>query len=141
MTGQLCTFQVGAMTFGIPAVDVQEILRAQPVTRVPLADAAIAGLMNLRGQIVTTIDLRARLGMPPRAATDRSINVVVRCADGVFSLVVDTVGDVLVADASQFEPIPEHVPARFRHVVSGAYKLADHLLFALVLERIVTEIS
>ncbi|MEO8552282.1 MAG: chemotaxis protein CheW [Kofleriaceae bacterium] len=130
---QLCTFRVGTMTFGVPAVDVQEILRAQPLTRVPLADAALAGLMNLRGQIVTTIDLRARLGMPPREESDRSVNVVVRCADGVFSLLVDTIGDVLVADPGLFEPIPDHVPARFRDVVAGAYKLSDHLLFALVL--------
>lgn len=140
MTAQLCTFQVGGMTFGVPAIDVQEILRAQPLTRVPLADAAIAGLMNLRGQIVTTIDLRARLGMP-RVEGDRAINVVVRCADGVFSLLVDAIGDVVVADASQYESLPEHVPARFREVVAGAYKLSDHLLFALVLERIVTEMS
>jgi len=129
------------MTFGVPAIDVQEILRAQPLTRVPLADAAIAGLMNLRGQIVTTIDLRARLGMPRRAEGDRSNHVVVRCADGVFSLLVDAIGDVLVADASRYETIPEHVPAEFREVVAGAYKLSDHLLFALVLERIVTEMS
>ena len=134
---QLCSFQLAGMSFGVNAVEVQEIMRAQPVTRVPLADAAVAGLMNLRGQIVTTIDLRTRLGLPPRAATDKAINVVIRCADGLFSLLVDSIGDVVEPASESFEAIPENVPALFRELIAGAYKLEDKLLFVLVLDRIV----
>ncbi len=136
-TEQLCSFQLYGMSFGVSAVEVQEIMRAQPVTRVPLADAAVSGLMNLRGQIVTQIDLRARLGLPSRDATDKPINVVVRTNDGVFSLLVDSIGDVIEPDSESFEAIPEHVPPDFRDLIEGAYKLPDRLLFVLVLDRIV----
>ncbi|MFT3696741.1 MAG: chemotaxis protein CheW [Kofleriaceae bacterium] len=137
MTDQLCSFQLAGMSFGVSAIEVQEIMRTQTVTRVPLADAAVAGLMNLRGQIVTQIDLRARLGLPAREPSDKPINVVVRTADGVFSLVVDSIGDVLEPSGDAFEAIPEHVPAEFRDLIAGAYKLPDRLLFVLVLDRIV----
>ncbi len=137
MSDQLCSFQLHGMSFGVAAVEVQEIMRAQPVTRVPLADPAITGLMNLRGQIVTTIDLRTRFGMPPRAEGDRPINVVIRTDDGVFSLVVDAIGDVLEPEPELLEPVPENVPAHFRELISGAYKLPDRLLFVLVLDRVV----
>jgi purine-binding chemotaxis protein CheW len=137
MTAQLCSFQLAGMTFGVNAVEVQEIMRAQPMTRVPLADPAVVGLMNLRGQIVTTIDLRTRLGLAPRAASDKPINVVVRCADGMFGLLVDSIGDVLEPARDLFEAIPENVPALFRDMLAGAYKLPDRLLFVLVLDRVV----
>ena len=138
MSQQLCSFQLAGMSFGVAAIEVQEIMRAQPVTRVPLADASVVGLMNLRGQIVTTIDLRTRLGLPPRGAADRPINVVIRCADGVFSLLVDSIGDVVEPDSEQLETIPENVPSHFRDLIAGAYKLPDRLLFVLLLDRIVS---
>jgi purine-binding chemotaxis protein CheW len=137
VTHQLCSFQLAGMLFGVNAVEVQEIMRAQPVTRVPLADPAVVGLMNLRGQIVTTIDLRTRFGLPPRGASDKSINVVIRCAAGMFSLLVDSIGDVVVPTGESFEAIPENVPSLFRDLIAGAYKLPDRLLFVLVLDRVV----
>ncbi|MEP6860396.1 MAG: chemotaxis protein CheW [Deltaproteobacteria bacterium] len=138
MSEQLCSFQLAGMTFGIAALDVQEILRAQPITRVPLADPATVGLMNLRGQIVTAIDLRVRLGLPPRADDERSINVVIRSTEGVFSLLVDSIGDVVVLDRDLLELVPENVPSHFRDLMAGAYKLPDRLLFVLVVDRVVT---
>jgi len=137
MTDQLCSFQLAGMTFGVNAVEVQEVMRAQRVTRVPLADPAVVGLMNLRGQIVTTIDLRTRLGLPPRAETDKVINVVIRCTDGVFGLLVDSIGDVVSPAGESFEALPENVPSLFRDLIAGAYKLPDRLLFVLVLDRVV----
>ncbi|MEO8840356.1 MAG: chemotaxis protein CheW [Kofleriaceae bacterium] len=137
MTDPLCSFELAGMTFGVNAVEVEEIMRAQPMTRVPLADPAVVGLTNLRGQIVTTIDLRTRLGLPPRPACDWPINVVVRCADGVFSLLVDSIGDVIEPPGEAFEAIPDNVPSRFRDLLAGAYKLPDRLLFVLVLDRVV----
>jgi purine-binding chemotaxis protein CheW len=137
VTQQLCSFQLAGMTFGVNATEVQEVMRAQPVTRVPLADPAVVGLMNLRGQIVTTIDLRTRFCLPPRAASDKPINVVVRCADGMFGLLVDSIGDVVEPAGSAFEALPENVPSLFRDLTAGAYKLPDRLLFVLVLDRVV----
>jgi purine-binding chemotaxis protein CheW len=138
MTAQLCSFRLADMTFGVPAVEVQEILRSQAVTRVPLADPAITGLMNLRGQIVTSIDLRVRLGLAPRMAADRPINVVVRCPDGVFSLVVDSIGDVVEPDDAQLDTVPETVADHLRELIAGVYKLPDRLLFVLALPRVVS---
>jgi purine-binding chemotaxis protein CheW len=138
MSEQLCSFQLAGMTFGIAALDVQEIMRAQPITRVPLSDPATAGLMNLRGQIVTAIDLRARLQLPPRADDERCINVVIRSTEGVFSLLVDSIGDVVVLDRDALELMPENVPPHFRDLMAGAYKLPDRLLFVLVVDRVVT---
>ncbi|HEY6038695.1 MAG TPA: chemotaxis protein CheW [Kofleriaceae bacterium] len=138
MTEQLCSFELAGMTFGVAAVEVQEILRAQPITRVPLADPATAGLMNLRGQIVTTIDLRARLGLPLRDPDECHLNVVIRSSEGVFSLLVDAIGDVVSLDRAGFELVPENVPAHFRDLIAGAYKLPDRLLFVLVVDRVVT---
>jgi len=138
MAEQLCSFQLAGMTFGVPAVEVQEIMRAQPITRVPLADPATAGLMNLRGQIVTTIDLRARLGLVPRPAEEKPINVVIRTSEGLFSLLVDAIGDVVVPAREILELIPENVPTHFRDLIAGAYKLPDRLLFVLLLDRLVT---
>lgn len=138
MSEQLCSFELAGMTFGVAAVEVQEILRAQPITRVPLADPATAGLMNLRGQIVTTIDLRARLGLPLRDPDERHLNVVIRSSEGVFSLLVDSIGDVVAPDRADFEPVPENVPAHLRDLIAGAYKLPDRLLFVLAVDRVVT---
>ena len=138
IANQLCTFELAGMLFGVAATDVQEIARPQPITRVPLAHPAIAGLLNLRGQIVTTIDLRARLGLAPRPVTERPFNVVVRSADGVFSLLVDAIGDVVEPQAAQADHVPETVPITLRELIEETYKLPDRFLFALVLERIVS---
>jgi len=135
---QLCTFEAGGMLFGLAATDVQEIARPQPITRVPLAHRAIAGLLNLRGQIVTAIDLRARLQLSPRDTSARPLNVVVRTPDGLFSLLVDAIGDVLAPSDASREAVPTTVPAALRGVVDGIYKLPDRLLFALVLDRVVS---
>ncbi len=135
---QLCTFELAGTLFGVTATDVQEIARPQPITRVPLAHRAIAGLLNLRGQIVTTIDLRTRLGLARRDAQARPFHVVVRHSDGVFSLLVDAIGDVLEPRAASREVVPATVPATFRELVDGVYKLPDRFLFALILDRVVS---
>jgi purine-binding chemotaxis protein CheW len=134
---QLCSFRLADMTFGVDAVAVQEIIRIRAVTRVPLADSAIAGLINLRGQIVTAIDLRTRLGLPTRPAGEHSVNVVIRTEDGVFGLLVDEIGDVVDVNDHTLDPIPETVPAHVRESLHGAFKLPDRLLLVLVTDRIV----
>src|SRR3954454_16474957 len=103
---QYCTFTVDGHYFGVDVLRVQEVIRAQPMTRVPLAPPVVRGLINLRGQIVTAIDLRRRLGMPDRAADRPPVNVVVRTDDGAVSLLVDEIGDVIAPPEAAFERPP-----------------------------------
>src|SRR5271166_2165306 len=95
---QYCTFYVDGHYFGIDVLKVQEIIRYQEMTRVPLAPPVVQGLINLRGQIVTAIDLRRRLEMKDRPADQLPLNVVVQTDDGAVSLLVDEIGDVLQLD-------------------------------------------
>lgn len=128
---QLCTFHVGDLFLGIDVRQVQEVLRHQKMTRVPLAPGAVRGLINLRGQIVTAIDLRARLGLPQRADGPPPLNVVVRGEDGVVTLLVDEIGDVREVSPDDFEAPPETLRGRSRELIVGAYKLIDRLLLLL----------
>jgi len=128
---QFCTFYVRGMFLGLEVTCIQEVIRYQPLTVVPLTDPVIAGLMNLRGQIVTAIDLRHRLGLPPRDAGERPLNVVVRTPDGAVSLLVDEIGDVIEVSDDVFEPPPETLGGDARALIRGAYKLKDRLLLVL----------
>ncbi len=135
---QYCTFALGDLFFGIEVHRVQEVIRAQMRTRVPLAQRAIRGLINLRGQIVTAIDLRERLSLPPLEAGREPMNVVVRTAEGAVSLLVDEIGDVLETEAEQYEAPPETLPAAARELITGVYKLPERLLLVLDTEKTLT---
>lgn len=134
-TRQLCTFVLGDFLFGVDVTNVQEVIRYQEMTGVPLAPSIIRGLINLRGQIVTAIEMRARLGLPEREGA-RPMNVVVRTGDGVVSLLVDEIGDVLEVEERVFERPPETMAGTFRDVVFGVYKLERQLLLLLDVEKI-----
>lgn len=137
MPAQYCTFRLDGHLFGVPVETVQEVLRHQPITVVPLAPAEVSGLLNLRGQIVVTVDLRVRLGLPVRAADAPGVNVVVRTHEGTVSLLVDQIGDVLEPPETAFEVVPDTVPASLREVVDRVCKLDDELMLALDTERAV----
>lgn len=138
MTTQYCTFYLDGRLFGVPVTSVQEVLRSQELTPVPLAPREVAGLINLRGQIVTTVELRTRLQLPDREPGAPSVCVVVRTADGgTVSLVVDQIGDVLEPSAESFEAPPETVPAATRSLLAGVCKLDGTLMLALDTERTV----
>lgn len=128
---QLCTFRVGDLFLGIDVLEVEEVLYHAEVTAVPHAAPAVCGLINLRGQIATTIDLRNRLGLPPRTEDDRQIHVVVRSAGESISLLVDSIGDVIEVDPSAYEPPPETTVGAARELILGAYKLSGELLLTL----------
>ncbi|MBI3682758.1 MAG: chemotaxis protein CheW [Acidobacteria bacterium] len=128
---QYSTFDVAGFHFGIDVLQVQEVLRRQEMTPAPLAPAVIEGLINLRGQIVTAIDMRRRLGLPPRAGGQTSMNVVVRTEDGAVSLLVDEIGDVVEADSGSFERPPENLDPAISNLVRGIHKLKDKLLLVL----------
>jgi len=134
---QLATFTVGKFLFGIDVLNVQEVLRFQRMTKVPLAPPVIVGLINLRGQIVPAIDMRCRLFLEPRGAEESSMNMVVRSEDGAVSLLVDEIGDVLELKPNAFEHTPANVAANVREMIRGVYKLKDRLLFVLDTEKTV----
>ena len=135
--GQLSTFFVADLFFGVDVLRVQEVLRFQQMTHVPRAPEVIEGLINLRGQIVTAIDLRRRLGLPPRAGGQVPTNMVIRTDDGAVSLLVDEIGDVLDVDAATYERPPENLDPAAREIIHGVYKLKDRLLLVLDTERTV----
>jgi purine-binding chemotaxis protein CheW len=134
---QFSTFLVADLFFGVDVLRVQEVLRFQQMTRVPQAPDVIEGLINLRGQIVTAIDMRRRLGLPPRAGDQTAMNIVVRTDDGAVSLLVDEIGDVLDVDAATYENPPENLDPAARELILGVYKLKDRLLLVLDAERTV----
>lgn len=136
---QFCTFYVDNLFLGIDVQQVQEVIRYQEMTHVPLAAPAVSGLINLRGQIVTAIDLRVRLGLPPRAEGEHPMNVVVRDGDGAVSLLVDSIGDVLKVNDAEFERPPSTVRPNVRGLVLGAYKLPGELLLVLDTAQAVVE--
>ncbi len=132
---QYCTFYLDGLFFGVEVAKVQEVIRYQQMTPVPLAPRVIEGLINLRGQIVTAIDLRRRLELAERPADALPMNVVVQTDDGAVSFLVDDIGDVLALEDSTFEPPPETVQGVAAELIRGAYKLKDRLLLVLDVDR------
>lgn len=128
---QFCTFYLDNLFLGVEVLRVQEVIRYQEMTRVPLASEVIKGLINLRGQIVTAIDLRRQLELQERTQDKQPMNVVIRTDDGVVSLLVDEIGDVLEVNDEQFEHPPETLSGTARALVRGVYKLKDQLLLIL----------
>lgn len=132
---QVCTFRLGEHLCGIEVTSIQEVLRFQNLTEVPLAPSEVTGLINLRGRIVTAIDLRRRLGLEPREEGSRPMNVVLRENEGGVSLLVDQIGDVVDVVPEEMEAVPETVDARFREHLKGVFKLEGELLLVLDSER------
>lgn len=132
---QFCTFVVDDLLFGIDVTRVQEVIRYQEMTRVPLAPRVVRGLINLRGQIVMAVDLRERLGLPTRQTDELPMNVVIRGLEGSVSLLVDSIGDVIEVSGATFEVPPPTMLAEHRQVVDAVCKLPNRLLLVLDPER------
>ena len=128
---QFCTFYLDKLMFGVELQKVQEVMRYLELTPIPLAPDVVSGLMNLRGQIVTAVDLRRRLELPNRPDDMLPMNVVIRSADGAVSLLVDEIGDVVEVDDDSFERPPETLQGKVREVILGVHKLDKHLLHVL----------
>lgn len=132
---QLATFHVSELEFGVDVCRVQEVLRYQAMTRVPLAPKVLRGLINLRGQIVTAIDVRERLALPPSESGEYPMNMIVRTEEGAVSLLVDSIGDVIDVDPSSFEPVPDTLPPALQPILDGVHKLDGRLLLVVNAER------
>jgi purine-binding chemotaxis protein CheW len=135
LSGQLSTFYVDDLFFGVDVLHVQEVLRYQEMTPVPQAPDIVEGLINLRGQIVTAIDLRRKLLLSEREGGKEPMNIVVRTTDGAVSLLVDEIGDVLDVEAATYERPPDNLSGSARELIRGVYKLKDQLLLVLDTEK------
>ena len=128
---QLCTFKLANYFFGVDVAKVQEVIRHQEMTRVPLASQEVRGLINLRGQIVMAVDLRMLLGLGEFATADEPMNIIIREEGSAVSFQVDEIGDVLEVSDAAFERPPETLKGVARKLIKGAYKLDGRLLLAL----------
>jgi purine-binding chemotaxis protein CheW len=128
---QFCSFFLDGLRFGVDVQAVQEVVPYQEMTRVPLAPPVVRGLLNLRGQIVTGIDLRRRLDLPELPAGRLPMNVVLRGGDSPVSFLVDDIGEVIEVSADVCERPPETLQGRVRELIQGVYPLADALLLVL----------
>lgn len=137
MSARLVTFTLDGRLYGVDVNAVQEVLRGQPQTRIPLAPESVSGLINLRGQVLSAVELRARLGLPDRNLDQEPMLVVVRVAGEVIALLVDSIGAVMDVDDGQFELPPDTLSGPAREFLHGAYKLDEQLLLALDVDRAV----
>src|SRR5215471_8102481 len=128
---QICKFFLDRLRFGVDVQKVQEVVPYQEMTRVPLAPPTVRGLLNLRGQIVTGIDLRRRLGLADRPAESLPMNVVLRGEDSPVSFLVDDIGEVVEVAADAWKRPPETLQGKVRELIQGVYPLQDELLLVL----------
>lgn len=129
-TEQFCTFYVDELFFGVKVLQVQEVIRLQTMTVVPQSSTMVRGLINLRGQIVTAIDLRRRLGLGEKENW-APMNVVIQTDEGAISLLVDEIGDVLEVSDDVLEPPPTTIQGKIKDVITGVYKLEGKLMLVL----------
>jgi purine-binding chemotaxis protein CheW len=127
---RLCTFHLGGMTLALPADEVREVIRHGPPTPVPLAPPDVVGLINLRGEIATVVDVARRLGRAV-APPDGGLGLVLQGTRGAVCLRVDRAGDVLEVGEETFEPPPETLKGAARELVRGTYKVGDELILLL----------
>jgi purine-binding chemotaxis protein CheW len=134
------TMSVGGQAFGIPVLRVRDVLGPQKITRVPLAPAEMAGSLNLRGRIVTAINMRRRLGLPDEGFTESAMAVVVEHEDEAFSLLVDEVGEVLSLPSSKRGASPATLDPAWREISDGIYQLDSRLMIVLNIANVLNSI-
>jgi len=133
--GMFVTMTVANQLFGIPVLTVQDVLGPQRIAHVPLAPTEVLGSLNLRGRIVTAVDVRTRLGIPARQGDDQGMSVVVEHDNELYSLVVDKVGEVMSLPAADYEKNPSTLDPRWQEVSNGIYRLQGMLLIVLDVAR------
>ncbi len=130
-TKEYVTLTIAGQWFGIPVLTVQDVLGPRSVARIPLSDPMIAGSINLRGRIVTVIDMRKRLLLPPREADKPGMNIVVEHEGNLYSLLIDAVGEVMDVPEDKYEKSPATVDPVWRDFSEGVYRLKDRILIVL----------
>ena len=131
---------IGSQKFGVPVLQIQDVLGPQSITPIPLAPRGVAGALNLRGRIVTTIDVRESLNLKDISETSRNMSVVVEHDQELYSLVIDNVGDVLDLDDSLYENNPPTLEPGLKDVSSGIYRLENELLIILDVSKLLESV-
>lgn len=131
------TFRLAEQWIGIPVLAVQEVLVPHRITHVPLAHGSVPGLLNLRGQIVTALDLRAVLHLAPRSEQAEYMNVVVRHEGELFAFMVDDVGDVVPVESDAIEPAPPTLDERWRTATAGIVRRDHDLLVVMSVPELI----
>ncbi len=136
-TREYVTFRIGGQLFGLSVTEIHDVFRPSRMTPVPLSGSEIAGVLNLRGRIVTAIDARSRLGLPLRKKSDQEQCLAIGVEHGgeSFGLVIDEIGDVVQLDDSQMEQNPVNLDATWSGVSRGVYRLADGLLVIMDIDQ------
>lgn len=132
------TMRVAGQLFGASVMVVQDVLRAQTIAPVPLAPREVSGSLNLRGRIVTVINVRTRLGVEPFSDPSTAMHVVVEYQDELYSLMVDAVGDVLNLPLAQIEKVPANLEPLWKDVAAGVHRLDSELIVLLDIQSILT---
>ena len=135
-TRQYLTIFLGKKVFGIPILQVQDVLASQKLTRIPLAPKAIAGVLNLRGRIVTAINLRVRLEEEVFSGPALEMSVVVEHGGALFSLIVDNVGEVLTLSDESMEDLPVTLDKFWRDIANGVYQLDGRIMIILDIDKV-----
>ncbi|MGH1455752.1 MAG: chemotaxis protein CheW [Alphaproteobacteria bacterium] len=135
------TIQIADQRFGIPVLQIEDVLREQAVTKIPLAPPEVAGSLNLRGRIVTAINVRKRLGLPPLEKGQPCMSVVVEHGHELFSLIIDKVGDVLSLESQLFEKNPNTLDPAWREVSTGIFQLKDELLIIMDVSKLLENLG
>jgi purine-binding chemotaxis protein CheW len=132
------TLTVAGQTCGVPVLVVRDVLGPQTITRIPLAPPEVAGSLNLRGRIVTAVDLRRRLHLPPREPDQQPMSIVVEMAGELYSMLADGVGEVIPLHSQDSAPNPPTLDPLWREVSRGVHRRDGQLLIVLDVERILT---
>ena len=130
------TFTLDGQIFGLPIGRVQEVFRPARITRVPLAAAQIAGVLNLRGRIVTAIDMRSRLDLPPRGRAETAMAIGIESGSESFGLLVDALGEVLKLSDAEREANPVNLDRKLARISGGVFRLDGQLLVVLDIDRV-----
>ncbi len=133
---QFVTFTIGGQLCGIPVLQVRDVLAPQEITPIPLAPPAVAGSLNLRGRIVASVDLRVRLGLPAGDVGQDRVSVVVEHHGDLYSLIIDSVGEVLELSSKKLERVPATLGASWSRFSNGIYRLDDGLLLVLDVDSV-----
>jgi len=132
---EFVTLRIDGQLLGISVMHVEDVLKSQKITPVPLTPSAVVGTLNLRGRIVTAIDLRTRLGLDAIEDPEHCMSVVVSHHDYLYSLLIDEVGDVLSLPLDQFERTPPNLDEHWHDVAAGVYRLESELLVIIDIPR------
>lgn len=135
------SMRLAGQLFGIPVMNVQDVMREQPIAPIPLASPVIAGSINVRGRIVTAIDMRRRIGLPDAEAGSPAMHVVVEHQGDLYALMVDAVGDVLSLSAEACERVPANIDPAWRALATGVHRLEKELLIHLDVARVIDALA